>query len=169
MSEDITVGASFVDRLKGKAKQVAGRVTGNEKLKHEGELHERKADAIDDAARLDDQSEQERARAEITARERELAAEEQRLAAEESAEMREMRLEQERRENDARIEREHAQREASVKREEQARKEAVDADEALAEVAHAERLHAAAQIEEEANTARATAEVLDRATDRPGK
>ena len=51
MSEDITEGAGgFVERLKGQAKQVAGSVIGNDDLKHEGELHEHKADAVKDAA-----------------------------------------------------------------------------------------------------------------------
>src|SRR4051794_19902855 len=101
-------GGGFVERVKGKAKKVAGSVIGDDALREEGELHERKADATKDAARLDAQAEQERERAEITARERELAAKEQRLSAEEAAELREARLERERRETELRLEREHA-------------------------------------------------------------
>src|SRR5690349_16864920 len=108
-SDKITERAgAFVERVRGKAMQVAGSVTRNEELKHEGELHEDKADDLNDAAELDAQAGQERARAEIAAREAELAAEEQRLAAEESAEIRELRVERERREAETRIEREHA-------------------------------------------------------------
>ena len=160
---------TYLERVKGKAKRVAGSVFGDEELKREGELHERKADAVKDAARLDDEAAQERAGAEITARERELAAEEQRLVAEESAELREARLEREWRESEARVEREHAQREMAVERQAQAQEATVDADEARAAAARAERLRSATRIEKEADKARATAEVLDSATDRTGK
>jgi uncharacterized protein YjbJ (UPF0337 family) len=162
MSEDITQAAgNFVERLKGKAKQVVGSVTGNAELKHEGALHERKADAVDDAARLDALAEQERAHADITARERELAAEEQRLAAEESAELREARLERERRETEARIEREHDEREMVVERRQEAQQALVDADEARAAAARGEQLRTAAEITKETDEARSTAKVLD--------
>ena len=67
MSNEFMKGAGgFVARLKGRAMQVAGAVIGNEELKHEGELHERKADAITDATRLDTEAQQERARGNVS-------------------------------------------------------------------------------------------------------
>src|SRR3954454_12594407 len=95
----------FVDRVKGAAKQVAGKVTGDELLEQEGRLHEAKADASVTAEREAEQAEAERRRADVTSRERELAAEAQEVAAEEAAEAREARLERERAEESARIER----------------------------------------------------------------
>ena len=38
-------GGGLSDRLKGKAKQVAGSVLDDKQLEREGELHEEKADA----------------------------------------------------------------------------------------------------------------------------
>src|SRR4051794_32990500 len=97
----------FVERIKGAAKRAAGSITGNELLTKEGELHEQKAEALQEAEMLDAEATQQHEEAELAARERELAAEEQRLAAEAAADARATRIEQEREADIARIEREH--------------------------------------------------------------
>ena len=43
---------ALVDKITGKAKEVAGSVLGNDDLKEEGQLHQQKADAEVEAARL---------------------------------------------------------------------------------------------------------------------
>ncbi len=80
-----------VDKMAGKAKQLAGAVTGNDELKHEGQLHEQKADAAREAQRLSAGAETEQAHAEVTAEQGEIEVGRQRLAAEETSEAREAR------------------------------------------------------------------------------
>ena len=68
-----TEGSSLVERVKGKAKGLAGSVLGDRALQHEGALHEDKADAIDDAERLEADAAQQAEEAALAERERELA------------------------------------------------------------------------------------------------
>src|SRR5256885_767317 len=68
-----------MDKLKGKIKEVAGAVIGDEDLEHEGEVQQAKAEVSDEAKRLDAEAEQKREEAELKARERELAAEQERV------------------------------------------------------------------------------------------
>lgn len=152
---------SPVERLKGKAKQMAGAILGDPLLKAEGQLHEEKADAAKEASALGAEAEAEAAQAELTIKEQELAAERQRLAAEEAEEVREGRLARERQAEELRIEREHAQAEAAVERQEQARKAAVAADEIAAGRDLGENLGEAAALEAEADRHAAVAEALD--------
>lgn len=156
-------GGSFVDKIKGKAKQVAGAVTGDELLTQEGKLHEAKADATERAEHLDAEAEAERERAELTAREKELQVERQQLAAEEASEAREARLEQERRAEEARLEREHAAKETAVERQAQAQQQAVARDEVAAAKERGTDLRDADRIDQEAAAARAAAEALEAA------
>jgi len=44
--------APFVERIKGRAKELAGHITGNEALAKEGELHQTKAEQLDEIERL---------------------------------------------------------------------------------------------------------------------
>jgi len=53
----------IMDRLKGKTKQVAGAVLGDQDLQEEGQLHEKKADTAKEAARLQAEAEQREAEA----------------------------------------------------------------------------------------------------------
>jgi len=55
--------------MKGKLKEAAGALTGNEEMKHEGAAQQEKADAEREVARK--KAEAERARAEVAAREAE--------------------------------------------------------------------------------------------------
>ena len=55
---------SLIDKVTGKAKQVAGDLAGDAELRREGRLEERKGEAKDQLAREEDAIERERARAE---------------------------------------------------------------------------------------------------------
>jgi uncharacterized protein YjbJ (UPF0337 family) len=167
-SENAGAGGVF-DRLKGKAKQVAGSVLENEQLEREGELHEEKADAAQEAKRREAEASQEREEADLVARERDLKIEEQRIAADETAEAREDAVERERAEKQQRIEREHVERKADAARDEQARQAQITADEQQAARERAQTRREASQAENEAEQARSTAETLDRAADKRGR
>jgi uncharacterized protein YjbJ (UPF0337 family) len=52
------------DKIKGRAKQAIGDLTGDADTRREGTLDERKADAKDEAARAEEQAERRRAEAE---------------------------------------------------------------------------------------------------------
>ncbi len=54
----------ITDRIKGRAKQAIGDLTGDADTRRQGTLDERKADAQDDAARAEEQAERKRAEAE---------------------------------------------------------------------------------------------------------
>jgi uncharacterized protein YjbJ (UPF0337 family) len=55
---------SLIDKVTGKVKQVAGDLAGDEDLRREGRLEERKGEAKEQLAREEDAIERERARAE---------------------------------------------------------------------------------------------------------
>lgn len=162
-------GGGFVDRLKGKAKQLGGALVDDDALKHEGELHEQKADAKDEARRLEAEAAEERDETELVAKERDLAIEQQRLAAEEVADANERRLEREQQHRQNQIDREHARGRAGVSQREQGEKAAATMDVARAardrEVEHRE----ADDAELEAQRARRAAEALERAADRTAR
>jgi uncharacterized protein YjbJ (UPF0337 family) len=54
----------ITDKIKGRAKQAIGDLTGDADTRRQGTLDERKADAKDDAARAEEQAERKRAEAE---------------------------------------------------------------------------------------------------------
>jgi len=54
-----------VEDVKGKAKEAAGAVVGNDSLKHEGEAQQEKAEAERDVARHEAEAEASRAEAEV--------------------------------------------------------------------------------------------------------
>jgi uncharacterized protein YjbJ (UPF0337 family) len=53
----------LTDKIKGRAKQAIGDLTGDADTRRQGTLDERKADAKDDAARAEEQAERKRAEA----------------------------------------------------------------------------------------------------------
>src|SRR3954447_7314218 len=116
----------FVDRVKGTAKTVAGTITGNEDLKREGELHQEKADATENAAHLEATAEREQAQAELTAREREIEIERRRVQAEVAAETREQQVERERVAEEARIAAQANAQETAIDQQADAREQALD-------------------------------------------
>jgi uncharacterized protein YjbJ (UPF0337 family) len=162
--EDLTTG--LLDRVKGKTKQVIGNITNNEQLEREGELHEQRADAAQEARRLAAQADAAQEETDLIAREQELAVEEDRLAAEETAAAREERLEREQQATEQNLAREQAQREAEVRSRERATEVVVshDEDAALRERAQAQQVPNA--LETEAQRARDAADALKEAADR---
>ena len=58
----------LLDRITGRAKKAAGDVSGDEELRREGELEERKADAKDEQRRAEERAD--RKAAEVTDLER---------------------------------------------------------------------------------------------------
>ena len=168
-SENTGGDGGVVDRLKGKAKQVAGSVLDDKDLEREGELHEEKADAAQEAKRRKAEAVQERDEADLVARERDLKIEEERLAAEETADARKAGAERDRGEEEQRIERDHAERKADAARHEQGRQAQITADEQRAARERAQARREASDVEDEAEQARSTAEMLDRATDKRGR
>jgi uncharacterized protein YjbJ (UPF0337 family) len=158
-------GSAMAEKIKGKAKRLAGALTGDDGLKVEGRLHEQKADTIKESRELSTEALQSKAESKLTAREREILVERQRLRAEVAAERQEATIEQQEQAERARIEREHAQQEAAVERAEQVQEVALDKAEfsAARERAAAER--DAIEIERSAERARANASALDHATE----
>lgn len=77
--------APFIERIKGKAKELAGHVTGNKDLAREGELHQAKAEQLEDVKRQEAEAEQRKEEADLNRRARELELEEKRLVADEAA------------------------------------------------------------------------------------
>lgn len=73
---------SFVDSVKGKAKEVAGAVTGNDSLTAEGQLEQTQAKERRDASRVDAEADAEATQAREVAREAQIEGAQERSAAE---------------------------------------------------------------------------------------
>jgi len=160
-------GGGLVDRLKGKAKQVAGSVLGDKNLKEQGQLHEAKADAAADARRQATAAEHQEAVADVSAKESELAIERQRLATDEAADARAARIETERKQAEAQVAAQHDAQRAAAERQAEAQENAVDQSEAAALRQHQVAEADASRIEREATEAERAAAALDAAANRP--
>lgn len=165
MRDTTSGGGSFVDRVKGKAKQWAGAATDDEHLRQEGQLHEEKADVAEEARRLDAEAALQRQEAEVVSRQREAAVENQKLAVERGAEARKEQVDRQHRMEERRLAADHAQLDAAVEAHEERQHEVVDADKAAAAREWAEQRREASTIEAEAARARAAAEALERAAE----
>ena len=154
-------GSSFAERARSKVKGLAGSVLGDRTLKREAELHEDKADAIEDRDRLEAEAERQRHEVELSTRAQELEAERALLDAEHASDVREAGIDQERRAAEARIEAERLQQERVVEATSAGQRRAADVDEARSAEEHADRVREAAAIEAAAAQARADAESLD--------
>lgn len=75
------------DKLKGKAKKVAGVLLDDERMKQEGELHEARSDAVREARDLAEQADDRLTEAELVQRQRDLEEEQQELQATQQARM----------------------------------------------------------------------------------
>lgn len=165
MRETTSGGGSFVDRVKGKAKQWVGAATSDEHLRQEGELHEEKADVAEEVRRLEAEAAHQREEAEVISREHELAVEGQKLAVEQDVESRKEQIDQQHRMEEQRLAAEHARLDAAIEAGEEHQHEVVDADKAGAAREWAQQRREANIIEAEAERARAAAEALDRAAE----
>src|SRR4051794_21088140 len=106
-----TAGSPLVDKLKGKAKRLAGTITGNDGLKVEGRLHEERATANKDSHDLTGEALQPKAESQWPAREREILVGRQRIKAQVAGEQQEATIEPQGGAGRARIEAEPARRE----------------------------------------------------------
>jgi uncharacterized protein YjbJ (UPF0337 family) len=161
MTDDTPETTGFTDRLKGAVKQVAGQVTGNAALKHEGDLHHEKAAATENATELAAQAQAEQEQAAIAQREAEIATERERLAAEATAERRTSLIEHEQAAADQQAKTNAAQQ-ASAADAARSRQEA-EADSAARSAAqeHADQKARAAELEAQAARAQAAADTVD--------
>jgi len=158
-------GSSLVERVKGKAKGLAGAALGDSNLEREGQLHEQKADALDDADRLEGQAEQAQTDADLAARTHEIEVERRRLADEEAEARRTDELAQKREQDEARIEAQADRREQAVEAQADATEKAAAREQLEATRERSEELDAAGSLTDEAERARAQADALDRAAD----
>ena len=155
--EDTAKAGSLADRFKGKAKELAGSLLGNEDLQREGRLHHAKADAEDIAAERASEAAAEAERARLLQAEQDLAVEERQVAAEELAADREERLEEKRSEEEQGVERADAARRAQADLREAQLAAAIDRDENRAVIEKLQVDREAADAERRAEQARAAA------------
>ena len=152
-----------VEKVKGKFKEVVGGVLGNKDLAREGELHQERADQLDESQRLEAEAEQAEASAELDERDHELALEQERLAAERTAEQREDELERARQAEHDRIERDAEAQARAATAAEQAEHAAIRRDERQAADELAAARRSAAALEAAAESKERTAAALDEA------
>ncbi len=161
MSDPTTDATPLIEKVKGKAKKLAGNVVGNEALVHEGELHEKKAEHLETANRLDTEAAERADAADLDERARELDLEQQRIAAEEARAVREEGLEREREVEQARIDRDADAEKAAAEQHRSAAKQAAVRDEAKAAEDLAQQRRDAAALEVEAERKKEQAAALD--------
>lgn len=99
----------FMDRVKGKAKEVAGELAGRDDLAREGRLQRAHGSAQREAERLEGRAEREVAQADVQAERDRLALEAERIANEERTEAREAEIERRAEATEARVLTEHEQ------------------------------------------------------------
>ncbi|MGI8757668.1 MAG: hypothetical protein ACR2MB_17785 [Acidimicrobiales bacterium] len=154
-------GNSTVDRLKGKAKSLAGAVLGNEDLEREGHLHEERADALDDAQRLDAEAAEQEHEARLAEREQEITEERALLDLEEAEDKAQARIAADKASEEARISREAADRKQAATAQAGAQKAAATRSETAAVGDHGSEVRDAASLAAAADQAREEAERLD--------
>lgn len=154
-------GSGIVDRLKGKAKSLAGAALGNEDLEREGHLHEEKADALADARRLDAEASEQEREARLAEREQELGEERARLDLEEAEDQAQVRIAADQAAEEARISRDAADRKQAATAQAGAQKAAATRSETAAAREHISEVRDASALAAAADQARIEAERLD--------
>ena len=99
---ETTCPSGLAERVKGAAKRLAGTVTGNDTLRREGELHEKKAADLDAAAQLEAEAAQHEREGDFRKREQRLHTEQAELTTEAVVEAENDAIAQARREEGAR-------------------------------------------------------------------
>lgn len=150
----------MLERLKGKAKELAGSLLGDRDLERQGELHVQTADARDAAEQHEARADQRRAEADVTAREREVRAERERLEAEVTAEQRDARIDAQRARAEQQAEVQQGREQTVAAHDRLVRETAISADEQRAARDHDEEARAARDAERKADVARRVAEAL---------
>jgi uncharacterized protein YjbJ (UPF0337 family) len=156
-------GASRLDRLKGKVKEVAGSAVGNRELREEGKLNQERVDAAEEAQREAAQAERRQAEADLAVKEAELAAEREQLAAEQAAQSDRHRLERDREQTEHQIDRQYEVRAAAENRRERSAHTATVHDEAAAIRDRGQADVTAHHLEQAADEARQAAADLENA------
>lgn len=165
MTSQTGAAQRIVDRVVGKAKKIAGSISSDSALRHEGELHEQKADAALEAERLEAASERATAIAEVSEKERRLALEEQELRNDQIAEARETLHEQEIVREEARIESELERSTQRAEMRETSTEAALERTESVAATERAQDLRSASVAEDEARRAERRAEAYEDAAE----
>lgn len=165
MTSQTDAAQRITDRVVGKAKKIAGSISSNGALRHEGELHEQKADAALEAERLEAKSEQAAAIAELNEKERRLALEEKQLSNEQVADARETLHEQQVAREEARIDSELQRSTQSAEAREAVTEAALERNESVAAAERAQAARSASVAEDEARRAERRAEAYDEAAE----
>jgi uncharacterized protein YjbJ (UPF0337 family) len=153
----------LAERIKGKAKEAIGTVLGDDALRHEGELHRVKADALTDAAELAASADLDAYEAELARRAEALDAEQRSLVTETAAAATAERIdhELERKEVEADLQRRTEERAAEVAAD--ATASAADRREALGGQRAVAARQEALRLQSEADAASVQAAALDTA------
>lgn len=151
-------GGSFLDRAKGKVKEVAGSVFGNDTLAHEGRLEQEKATAADQAADQAQGADLLAEQADVEAAKQHNAVERQRVEAEQLEVARAAQVERDKAAAEQKVEAEFAGKEQAERQRQAAQEQAVanqdlaadrqraaDAAEVVASATEADRAVAAAE------------------------
>ena len=155
----------FLDKVKGKVKEVAGKVTGDDQLAHEGRLDQKHAAATQDAARLEEQAEQRQTEADLAEAKADNEAERARLQAKQEQAAREAQVEREQQAAEQQVEQQFEQREDAVERQAQAQQSAAARQQAEAARERAEKVADAAREEKLADAAETNAALIDTVRD----
>lgn len=157
--------SGLLDTVKGKVKEVAGSVLGDEDLERQGELEQDRVAKAKDAERLSAEADQRSEQVELEAAQSANAVERQRLATEAAAADREAAVERERSAAEADVERTFAAREAVLDRQADLEEAAVDRQEDAAARANAHDAAEADRVARLAEQERASAAALDALSD----
>ena len=149
------------ERLKAKVKRAVGSVLGDDALRHEGDLHDEKADALVQAAELADAAALDDREAELARRAEHLDAEQRMLGVDAATDARAQHNEQDQQlralDTDQRRRAEDRAAEASAR----VQRDSVVAEEAGSKQRNAEALVESLRLQADADRARSEAEVLD--------
>ena len=156
-----TTSGGLVGKLAGKAKDVAGRVIGDEDLAREGRLQDAAADADITAQKHAAEAQRHDQAAQLEQEKADLQAEQQRLQTEVAADQREDQIEADRRQAEQQAETTAAKERADAARTEQAAQANAETQEELSHDERIAREQEAAELEEQARKTEARADVID--------
>ena len=150
-----------VGRIVGKVKEVAGSVTGNERLEREGRIQRAQAAAEDEAREIEKQAAHARQQAELEEERHATEHERERIAADLAAASREAAIERDREQAERRAAEIEQQKKQDALRIQQANRAAAEKLEVDAAVQYSEETAEAARLEKAAEHRESVAEELD--------
>jgi uncharacterized protein YjbJ (UPF0337 family) len=163
MSEHDTAGVQpggLFEKVAAKAKQVVGRITGNDDLAEEGELQEVKVETASEAARRAAEADQRQREADVAADVEANRVEQQRVDAELLVAERDAQIEREHKAETAAVDHEFTRRSAEVRDQAHQDDETIRQEERVAAATRIDGALDADAIAHEANRAEATADAL---------